>query len=99
MRAGVTRSPLTYLPKGNKSVKPIASRDKIHSVCREICNKGIVHEPSIAVESARTQTPVEACVQSTHLHLQRAVHVVVKARRGMRKVTVREFDLFVPVKR
>ena len=82
-------------------MKPIASRDKIHSVCREICNKGITVEPSKvkAVESVRTQTPMEACVQSTHLHLQRAVHVVVKARRGMRKVTVREFDLFVPVNR
>lgn len=82
-------------------MKPIASRDKIHSVCREICNKGITAESSKvnAVEGVRTQTPMEACVQSTHLHLQRAVHVVVKARRGMRKVTVREFDLFVPVKR
>lgn len=82
-------------------MKPIASRDKIHSVCREICNKGITTESSKvnAVESVRTQTPMEACVQSTQLHLQRAVHVVVKAKRGMRKVTVREFDLFVPVKR
>lgn len=81
-------------------MKPIASRNKIHSVCREIC-KGITVEPSKVnvVESVRTQTPMEACVQSTHLHLQRAVHVVVKARRGMRKVTVREFDLFVPVNR
>lgn len=82
-------------------MKPIASRDKIHSVCRDICNKGIKAESSKvnAVESVRTQTPMEACVQSTHLHLQRAVHVVVKARRGMRKVIIKEFDIFVPVKR
>lgn len=83
-------------------MKPIASRDKIHSVCCEIRNKGITIESSSSnnvTEVERTQTPMEACVQSTHLHLQRAVHVVVKARRGMRKVTVREFDLFVPVKR
>ncbi len=83
-------------------MKPIASRDKIHSVCRDIRNKGITIESSSSnnvTEVERTQTPMEACVQSTHLHLQRAVHVVVKARRGMRKVTVREFDLFVPVKR
>lgn len=82
-------------------MRPIASRDKIHSFCRDICNKGVGVEPSTtkAVEGVRTQTPMEACVQSTHLHLQRAVHVVVKARRGMRKVTVREFDLFVPVNR
>lgn len=81
-------------------MKPIASRNKIHGVCREIC-KGITVEPSKvkAVESVRTQTPMEVCVQSTQHHLQRAVHVVVKARRGMRKVTVCEFDLFVPVKR
>lgn len=82
-------------------MKPIASRDKIRSVCREICNKGITVEPSKvkAVESVRTQTPAEVCAQEAHRQLQRAVHVVVKAKRGMRKVTVKEFDLFVPVNR
>lgn len=82
-------------------MKPTASRDKIHSICREIRNKGITVESSTqnVTEAVRTQTPVEACVQSTHLHLQRAVHVVVKARRGMRKVIIKEFDIFVPVKR
>lgn len=82
-------------------MKPIASRDKIHSVCRDICNKGIKAEPSKvnAVESVRTQTPVEFCAQKAHHQLQRAVHVVVRAKRGMRKVTIKEFDIFVPVKR
>lgn len=82
-------------------MKPIASRDKIHSVCREIRNKGITAESSTqnVTEAVRTQTPVEFCAQKAHHQLQRAVHVVVRAKRGMRKVTVREFDLFVPVKR
>lgn len=83
-------------------MKPIASRDKIHSVCREIRNKGIAVESSSSnnvTEVERTQTPVEFCAQKAHHQLQRAVHVVVRAKRGMRKVTVKEFDLFVPVKR
>lgn len=98
-------------------MKPLASRDKVHSFCHDIVAGGIVRQVGPVVARDKRAKTAERVVsekkqfenvaftsngfyaQKARDGAERAVHVIVKARRGLRKVVVADFEMVVPSKR
>lgn len=98
-------------------MKPLASRNKVHSFCQDVVDGGLECQVGNVVardkraaskeriESAKNQfenvafTSGGFSAQKVRDGAERAVRIVVKARRGMRKVVVADYEMVLPSKR
>lgn len=98
-------------------MKPLASRNKVHSFCQDVVDNGLECQVGNVVARDKRAASKERIETSKHQFenvaftsggfsaqkvrdgAERAVRIVVKARRGMRKVVVADYEMVLPSKR